>query len=212
MTEKIDLKKLEKRTYLTYMQDGLLELCIGVVLLLSGIGGVFLDIQMIIFVGATVAVILPVYASIKMAVTRPRIGLVKFAPKRQKRLSLNFILLFVLGTASFLAGMFMFLSRMGGTTPEWFVYLVENGILIMGIIAAAFCTLEAWMLELKRLYAYAVVFLAIFVAGHFLLMPFWYYLLLTGAVLTAIGMVMLVRFLRMYPKHKKDIPYQGSSQ
>ena len=112
MTEKINLKKIEKKTYMFYHQDGLIDLFIG-----SGILFAILCflIKMIWLGGAFVILAVPLYAYAKQKITAPRIGVVKFGQKGQHKTLL--ILLILIGNIFLLFILGLFLYR--NSIPVW---------------------------------------------------------------------------------------------
>ncbi|MFQ6065488.1 MAG: hypothetical protein ACE5L6_08440, partial [Candidatus Bathyarchaeia archaeon] len=49
------------------------------------------------------------------------------------------------------------------------------------------------------MYAYALLTVIMFVAGHFLYYPLYYYMALLGTVILLFGLALLIRFIRRYP-------------
>ena len=70
---------------------------------------------------------------------------------------------------------------------------------------AALCFLGAGLLTgITRLYVYAFLFLFIFAFGTWLnLHPSWY-VLFSGLLIEAVGLWMMVRFLRRYPLPEQE--------
>ena len=73
-----NLKEVEKRTYISYHQDGLIDLVIGVYILLFAVGillNTILELSTWFIIPAIFpALIIPIWISIKKRVTVPRIG------------------------------------------------------------------------------------------------------------------------------------------
>jgi len=82
--------------------------------------------------------------------------------------------------------------------------IIPNSMIIIGIGAAAISSLFAYTMGLKRLYAYGLLTLALFFAGHFSTIPFGYFLLTIGLVIVINGFVLLIRFIRKYPLPQGD--------
>ena len=114
MTEKIDLKAIEKKAYRSFFMDGIWDIFIGMIFLNLGIGPLFIllfnfpDIwnTIIISLGWNIFAFLIFYFG-KKYITIPRIGFVKFGQKREaKRIKLK---VFLLGV--FIINLFLFILR-----------------------------------------------------------------------------------------------------
>ncbi|MBU0493873.1 MAG: hypothetical protein KKA73_28255 [Chloroflexi bacterium] len=196
MSQPIDLKELERRAFLSYHQDGLLDIFVGFVIVLFGSGlGSGKPWHMVVFY----PVFMLMWAGAKKAVTIPRMGYVKFGPVRvaaaQKAgVILGLALLLTVLPGSLLA--FGYISL----PPEWLAWLAEYFLLALGVVGAGLFGLAAFLLGIRRLYAYAVLTLTISVVGY-LLMPSEpaLFVMLAGGVILLVGLVLLVRFMRQYP-------------
>jgi len=193
MTERINLKEIERKVYTSYHQDGLIDISIAVIVLTFGIMTV-LDMP---WMGGIFAVVgISLYAAAKRTLTVPRIGFVKLAQYRGKAMQAMAI-----GVLSFmtLLGVVAFMQTEEGGTPPWLLFAIENYMLVIGVsVAASFCA-AGYTFRTKRMYAYALLTLTMFVAGHFLYYPLHYYLILLGTLILLFGLSMLIRFIRRYP-------------
>jgi hypothetical protein len=142
------------------------------------------------------------YAAAKKAFTVPRIGFVRFQPHRTRVVVAALV---GLGLLSAVLGMIAFIQTEGGGTPLWLVFALENYMLVIGAAGAALFCVAGYTFRLRRMYGYAALALSIFVVGHVLSYPLHYYVILLGALTLLFGLVMLFRFLRMYP-----LPVTGS--
>jgi hypothetical protein len=197
MNQKINLKEIERKSYTAYHQDGVIDvtaafliflfsiIMIGDTSLLGGIGGI----------SGILAISL--YASLKKVVTVPRIGYVKFPQQRGQRI---LAIALALGTLSALMGVVVFLQTMSEGTPDWLMLLIDNYMLTIGTAVAGLFLLGGYAFKTKRLYGYALLTLTMFVAGHFLSFPLYYYLAALGTIIMATGIVLMTRFVQKYPK------------
>ena len=80
------------------------------------------------------------------------------------------------------------------------LFLIDNYLLTIGTIVAALFLLGGYALKTNRIYTYALLALVMFVGGHFLSFPLYYYLTVLGIVVLAVGMTMMIRFIKKYPK------------
>ena len=105
-------------------------------------------------------------------------------------------------------GVFMVFGLGASMDQGWAVTLrnliIPNGMIIIGIGAAAISSLFAYTMGLKRLYAYGLLVLALSFTGHFTAIPFGYFLLAIGLVIIINGFVILMRFTRKYPLPQGD--------
>ena len=201
--DKINLKKLERRAYLSYHQDGILDIFIGFSILLFG---VWILADMVYMAGAFVAIFTPIYAQVKKQITIPRLGYVKFAPPRTAKMKKTTFFLVIAGVLAFIPGVLLFMTtEMGMLAPIHF--LTEYGMIVIGLAGMVILAVVAYISEIKRLYAYSVLFSVIFTTGYFRSIPFFYYLLTLGAVILLSGLNLLTRFIRSYPFPIGEVPH-----
>ncbi|MDH5733876.1 MAG: hypothetical protein OEY88_08870 [Candidatus Bathyarchaeota archaeon] len=201
-----NLKEVEKKTYMSYHQDGLIDILVGIYVLMFGSGILFLTLTdfstlFVVIPAIFPAIMIPVWISAKKRITMPRIGYVKFRSRGAYRLMAVFLGLMVFGLGTFMA--FTFASSQG-----WALTLrnlvVLNGMIIIGVAAATISSLFAYTMGLKRLYAYGLLTLVLFLIGHFITIPFGYFLVTIGLVIIITGFVLLMRFIRKYPITQGD--------
>jgi hypothetical protein len=137
------------------------------------------------------------YAGMKKLITVPRIGYVKFPQQRAQRIV---ALTVVLGLVSMVGGIFAFMQTTSSGTPDWLLFLIDNYMLTIGTVVAALFLLGGYAFKTKRIYAYALLTLVMFVGGHFLSFPLYYYLTVLGITVLAVGLSMMIRFVKKYPK------------
>jgi len=199
------LREVEKKTYMFYHQDGLIDILVGIYVLMFGSGILllmFTDFSTWFVIPAIFpAIMIPVWISAKKRITMPRIGYVKFRSRGANRLMTVFLGLMVFGLGTFMV--FTFASNQG-----WALTLrnliVSNGMIIIGVTAATISSLFAYTMGLKRLYAYGLLTLVLFLTGHFITIPFGYLLVTIGLVIIINGFVLLMRFIQKYPLTQGD--------
>ena len=211
MSESIDLKALEKKAYRSVFNDGLWDLFIGLIILtmgLSNLFGIILNLpelwNIIIpsLVGNIIAFL--VFYLGKKFITIPRIGFVKFGPKRKsKQLKLKRFLFIVL-----IANIILFILPFTGMLEYTQIEpLILSLILGIGMFTFPFCVI-AYFLDFTRLYYYAFLAgLGLFLTR--LLAPIVGTTLNTiltfgiiGGVIVVIGLYYFIRFLKKYPLSK----------
>ena len=195
------MKEIEKKTYMSYHQDGLIDVFVGVYILLFGSGILLKSVTdfstWFVIPAIFPAIMVPIWISVKKQITMPRIGYVKFRSGGANKLTVIFIGLLVAGLGVFMV--FTFVS----TTQAWASALrdliVSYSMIIIGIGAATISSLFAYTMGLKRLYAYGLLSLVLFLTGHFITIPFEYLLLTIGLAIIINGFVLLMQFIRKYP-------------
>jgi hypothetical protein len=207
MTKKNSLREIEKKTYMSYHQDGLLDIFIGIYVLLFGIGISLMtltDFSMWFIIPAIFpAIMIPIWISAKKRITMPRIGYVNFGVRGVNKMMAIFIGLMVAGL-----GVFMVFGLGTSMGEGWALtlrdFFISNSMLIIGIGAAAVSSLFAYTMGLKRLYGYALLTFVLFFTAHFITIPFEYFLLTIGFVIIISGFVLLMQFIRKYPLPQGD--------
>ncbi len=195
MSDKINLRNLERQAYLSYHQDGVLDIFIGLSILLFG---AWILADMAYLAGAFAAVFTPIYAQVKKQVTVPRLGFVKFGPTRTAKTQKTVLVLVLVGVMAFLPGVLLFATtEMGILAP--IRLLIDYGMIVIGVAGAAVLSVVAYLSELRRLYVYAALVLTLFVSGHFLTAPLPYYLMTLGTIILLSGLYLLITFQRKYP-------------
>jgi len=206
MNTRTSLREVEKRTYMSYHQDGLLDIFVGVYVLSFASGILLLTLTdfstwFVSIPAIFPAIMVPIWISAKRRITMPRIGYVKFGGSGANKFTAIFIGLMVAGLGVFMA--FSFAS-----SHAWALTLrnliISNGMIIIGVSAAAISSLFAYTMGLNRLYAYGLLTLVLFSAGHFTTIPFGYFLLTIGLVIIINGFVLLMQFIRKHPLPQGD--------
>lgn len=211
MAENIDLKDLEKRTFKSTMQDGFFDIYFGILILGNGFASIFdaeqnTGVYFMVLI-AIIGVGLAVFIAGKKLVTEPRMGKVKFGKARKVRKAKTSIILSI--NALVLLIIFLITANTGGSAiiMDPLVQLLLMGIFLM---ALPLC-LVGYFLQFPRLYLYGVLFgtlfffveiLRLFVASPFnVLIAFG----TVGGVITITGIVVLIQFLKKYPKPPQEV-------
>jgi hypothetical protein len=195
-----NLKEIERKAYMSYHQDGLLDIFAGVYILGFGIG-ILMDILWefgfgVIMPGIILVTVLPIWITAKRKITLPRIGYVNFGIRGANKLIAIFVGLMVAGLGTFVV--FIFAVFQGGPR-EWLDLIFQNGMIFVGVGSLAVCMLFGYSMGLKRLYAYGLIALAVLVIGHFMGIFFGYILLALGIMVMVTGFALLIGFVRKYP-------------
>jgi hypothetical protein len=195
-----NLREIEKKAYMSYHQDGLLDIFTGVYILGFGLG-IWADITLEYGFGSImpailIATILPIWIAAKRKITMPRIGFVKFRTGGTAKVTAIFLGLMVVGLGVFLV--FTLAASQSGLR-HWLDLIFQNGMLVVGFGSLAVCVLFGHSMGLNRLYAYGLLAFVLLVIGHFIGAFFGYILLILGAAVMAAGFALLISFVRKYP-------------
>ncbi len=200
MTKEPNLKEIERRAYMSYHQDGLLDIFAGMYILAFGLG-IIMDLLWesgfgVIMPAILIATALPLWIAAKRKITMPRIGYVNFGVRGANKLTAVFIGLMVAGLGAF----FVFtLATSQGESRQWLDLIVQNGMLIVGFGTLAVCALFGYSMGIKRLYAYGLLALIVLVIGHFMGIFFAYLISALGITVMITGFALLISFVRRYP-------------
>jgi hypothetical protein len=200
VTKEPNLKEIERKAYMSYHQDGLLDIFAGLYILGFGLG-IFMQIIWdlgfgIIMPAILITTVLPIWIVAKRKITMPRIGFVNFGTRGANKLTAVFIGTMVAGLFAFFA--FTFVTSQSGLR-QWLDLIVQNGMLIVGLGSLSVCALFGYTMGLKRLYAYGLVAAFSLVLGHFMGIFFGYIIMALGTTVMVVGFVLLTNFVRKYP-------------
>ena len=203
MSDSFDLDSIERRAYLIYNEDGLLDIITG--FMMAFIGYYVLSEVDIPF-APFIAIFGPaVWASMKKAVTEPRIGQVKFGPGRRTRQQ-KVIAVFAVAVNVLLV--LSFIVKWGPVVGPWQTTLYDYGVILVGsgVVSLILFTIGHFN-EVSRFKGYAAVSVPMFLAGHFLTDPaldlyqrLAQVLIPLGLLMLGYGLVTLWRFVQKYPK------------
>jgi hypothetical protein len=200
MTEEPNLKEIERKAYMSYHQDGLLDIFAGLYILGFGLG-IIMDILWefdfgVIMPAILIVTVLPIWIAAKRKITMPRIGFVNFGTRGANKLTAVFIGTMVAGLFAFFA--FTFATSQSGLR-QWLDLIVQNGMLIVGFGTLVACALFGYTMGLKRLYAYGLLAVIVLVIGHFMGIFFAYIITALGITVMVAGFALLIGFVKKYP-------------
>jgi hypothetical protein len=189
-----ELRDVERRTYLSYFDDGLLTIVAGLPVLMFGLGMVFDSSLFFIFTWLPIILYLP----IKRAITLPRLGLVRFSPQRRQKISRSLVMLLIAGILSFMIGILAF-AGFEGQVIDIRSFMMEYGLLAFGGIMASAFVLIAIFFEVRRFFAYGLVVFGGWLVPHVAPIEEGITVTIAGALVTMIGLAILARFLATTP-------------
>jgi len=211
MSEKLNLKELERKAWRSFFDDGLWDIYLGLLLGLMGASslldgsGLSEGWAMGIYIGLLVLVMLAFWAA-KRFVTVPRIGLVKFGRERKVRRIKTALVLF----ASVVFGLVVMLvtsaaRRDAAPDVPWRVLMPAIWALNMLVVFG----LMGYFLDFQRLYFIGLLYAITIPLNEILLTQAGirvgsYLFLAFGLIIAAVGVVYLIRFLCNYPVAQAD--------
>lgn len=208
MTEEINLKEIEKKSWRESMKDGITEIFLGILLLVAGIL-LSKDLPFVFFPVLFIILVKPVNDIVKKKFTYPRIGCVKVREDSGWETAKGiFTYMFIVAIIMAVAMFVLF----GGITADIIYRSVPIFLAIMLLGAMAYSHGKSGS---QRFYAYAA--LALLSAPIFSIIDFGakmantgYYLIFMGSMFTVIGLAIFIRFLRKYPLLKEEMINENS--
>ena len=213
MSEKLNLKELERKAWRSFFDDGLWDIYLGLLLALMGVSSFMNSLELTeamhmgIYISLLIVVMLGFWAA-KRFITVPRIGRVKFGTERRKRRIRTSLVLF----ASVVFGFILFLVLGGVARGDisrdlpWDVIAPAawalNMLLVFGLMG--------YFLEFERLYFIGLVYAIVLPLDSILrketeLRIVSYMFVIAGFIIVAVGVVYLIRFLRNYSIMQEDV-------
>lgn len=208
MTEKLSLKDLERGLFRNSIQDGILDIQIGCMLLMFVLP-IYLSPKLgdfwssVVFLPLWFLVIFGLRAY-RNKVIQPRVGIIKYGTFRKKKLTrLNIIILFV-NLLALILGLYSFINF--SALASWVPPTAFSMILLIGF------SLGGYMLEMPRLYLYGILISAAPLTGEYLYQnfgashhgfPITFGFLSATLVIT--GLIILIRLLQKYPPQEKEL-------
>lgn len=210
MGEYIDLKTVEKKTFKTSGEDGILDIYLAILFIGMGFFGVFWELiplpwNIVLLYSIILSIAFPFYYFAKKYIATPRTGIAKISVKTSptKKRLLLFLIINVIIT--FIMFIFTLIRPFGIQTDP---------ILTMLVIGLLFLTLPmsglAYFLKTPRFYITAIVMglslLASEIIHPFIGSPFHFTIAfsISGSIILIMGVVVLIRFLRKYPLPKEE--------
>jgi hypothetical protein len=208
MTQEINLKELEKKAWTSTFEDGITDIGIGLILVVTTICQIFNESSPYLYPLFIVPALFIIVA--KKYITAPRMGLVKFSKKRTRKT--NRFMLIMTTLLVFLVT--LTLTAGNRFLPELPITQVinNNGAIIVGAIVFIIPCSIAYFLNWDRMYFYAVLYALSFalneitIADTGVIASGAYAWLISGIIMIVIGVVYLVRFLCRYTLPEKEAP------
>ena len=199
MSQSIDFEALKRKLFLSYHQDGILDLVIGLCILGFGFSMNMESSAYIIL--SWLGLIL--YAPLKSAITIPRIGFVQFDNASKRRNRLLVMLGVALATFVLFLGLFVFLrsDNFSAGIDAWFR---QYYLLVLSFFPAIIFAGAALWTGVYRLLVHALLIVGIIFAGIQLNIHEPYFVMFLGGIIFLIGLWLLIRFVRRYAVQKEE--------
>jgi len=193
--KELSLKNIEHHLYLKYLDDGLIEIIYGFVIIIFSLG-MITDAAWL--GGVFGAVAISIWIPLKKKITEPRIGQLQFSSIRRKKINQQYVMFIFLGLITFLGGIGTFIIF--SETPNGILKSFENfPLLPLGIIFSLPTFLMGLLNKIIRYYLYGIIIIVIFVMGGLLKIDPTYYVLGSGIIIMISGMWLLQKFIKQYP-------------
>jgi hypothetical protein len=196
----MNLKKLEKRAYMAWHGDGLVDLALGGVVLLFGLGMQY-DQTLLAPIFACMAY--PLWLVGKKGITEKRFGYVEFSEERKQKEKVGMIVLLLMGCFTLMMGVMGYLALTGGGSGAGFMR--DNGYLFLGIVFGLLSSSVGLVLGLTRLHAYSCLILACIASAHLMEWTPPVGVILPGSIIVVSGFALLVAFLRKYKPSEMEM-------
>ena len=190
MKSEIDVEKIQRKVYMSYFQDGLWDVVLGLFLLCWGFTVLF---DIVWLPGAISAFLFWLALSLKRKITYPRIGYAKLAEQRKRMLRI--VIAGVIVILLVVMVPLLLFTITGGKSQ----FLRDYFELIFGSMLAVAVGLVGYWWRTVRWYIYATLVFIFAVFNQWLALSFELSFIIPGGIITACGLIILVQFLRKYP-------------
>ena len=193
MKSTLDPKKIQHKVYMSYFQDGLWDVVLGLFLLSWGFT-VFLGLGWL--PGVSFVVFYTVALALKRKVTYPRIGYSR--PAEQRRQISRFL---IAGAAIFLLGIMVFLIIIANGMPQFFRDYFE---LLFTTMLAIIIGLIGYWWGIIRWYGYAGLVFICAICNQWLGLSFELSFIIPGGLVLLYGIFIFIGFIRNYTALSKE--------
>ena len=194
MNTDADLKRLARRSYLIFFQDGLWDIFLGIFILGWGLS-ILTDLAYL--AGSLFVCLYLVVWSLKKWLTYPRVGYARLGVRMEK---FRQAVMIILGITA-LTGIAFAIVFLADDRPAWLTDYFP--LLFSGILALVVGLLAGW-LGVYRFLAYAGLIFLAGVVHQFTDVAWSHTYIGAGAIIVIIGAGYLVHFLRKYPRMPEE--------
>jgi len=195
MRKDSELQTIERKVYMSFFQDGVWDIFLGLFVLGWGLSilteGAYLP-------GVLFVVLYFTVWGIKKWLTYPRIGYVRFSSTSRRIIKGRFLGLL---TVVLLLGVMMGVLWGIGTRPQWLVDYFP--MIFNGMLAAIVC-LAAYWVKVNRFYLHAALIFLGAVLYQWLGIKWEFGFIGAGGIIVLIGLGFLISFLYKYPRASQE--------
>jgi len=220
IVERVSLKELERKAYRSFFQDGLVDICLGLMVLTMANAWLLMArrVSWGYVIGHTHITSVALWAAAmavlvagRRYITIPRLGVVRFGPARKQRRTRAAT---VMGAMVGAQAALVVLTATGAVD---FRGAPATPVMVIGLMVLVALGLPAYLLDFTRLYAYAVVVAGGVVGAETLYMRTASAMgaaaifAAAGAIPVLVGLGLLIRFVRAYPA-QREVTSNGDGQ
>lgn len=185
---------MERTAFRQYFSDGLIELLAGLGIITIGL--VFLS-ELVAIIGIVPILFVSLWKPLRDRLIEPRAGTVTFRPERRAKLNQSMQTMLLLGIATFVLGILVYLVISGADGDRGLAEIVVRGLPV-AIVGLAGIIL-GWSVDVPRVSAIGALLI---VAGLVTMAARWHPgwgLILGGTIVLMVGVALLARFLHDNP-------------
>lgn len=202
MSERINLDDIERRAYLSYHEDGLIDIVLGIGLFIASL---WAYVEMIWLMGGIIVSLTPMYMGLKKKYTFPRIGEVTFSKDRTRRSQNSMTFLVIMNVVGVLLGFVFWMAFSGDTRPQWILLMIDNYPVVFGIAGGVIWAVVGYITDLTRFYRYSAATLVVIGSANFIPTPFVAHMLLLSVIVIISGYMQFQSFKGKYPIVEENI-------
>lgn len=199
MSSRWALREIEKKAWFRTFEHGMWDIGVGSMFMMFGLS---ILVNFAALSAIWIAALLPAFREIGRRLVVPRIGHVQFRKRRKRAIGRLTGVLTVTASMGVVAFLFiMWITR--GTAPVWAQWIGEHFVIFIGLIWGGALAGTGWLVDFPRLYAYGALMsgsllITDFVKGYHLGTS----LAIVGGLILLTGLVLLIRFIRRYPRQE----------
>ena len=193
MVQQTDLRQIRRRVYMSYFQDGLWDILLGLALMSWGLVFLF---NLGWLPGGLIIVMYSMVFALKRQFTYPRIGYARTTEAQKITMRMG-----IAGGVLALLGVAVLLLFAVGSRPDW---LGEYFIFLFGCLLALVVSIIAYWWKVNRWYGYAMLVVAGVAFHQWLDTPLPLSIVVPGGIVLLSGTAILIRFLRENPRQVEE--------
>ncbi len=188
-----DLEQIQRKVYLSYFEDGLWDMLLGIFL----VGwGLMVTFDFVAVMGGIWMAFYFMVLGLKRWLTYPRTGYIKIVEARRQQKKMV-----ILGVVTFLLGLAVFFIFAADSRPAWFS---EYFMFMFGVVMAVVIVMLGYWWKVARWHVYAIMIFIAFAVHQWLDTPLNLAFIVPGSIIVLLGLSLLVRFLRRNPRQSEE--------